>query len=124
MQKEMERCWLCRKQRTCPFECYGRVYCSDCFKDHCLGCNDVHRTKADVVNIDVKEFIELYEGNTDFITCAVCGIEGPRYSSVLIKDHPEVKPPLQALYEQQISELQSSGKNTDAIFKIKLLLFS
>ena len=79
--------------------------------------------KADAVNI-VKEFIELYEANRDFITCAVCGIEGPRYSSVLIKDHPEVKPPLQALYEQQISELQSSGKNTDAIFKIKLLLFS
>ena len=41
---ERLKCWLCRKKRTCPFECYGRIYCIDCFKDHCVGCNDVHRT--------------------------------------------------------------------------------
>ena len=260
MQKEIEKCWLCKKRKLCPFECTIRPYCSGCFGDHCDFCHDcfreycavsddVHRTndivdskmkvyasrkakepliltaiteivsirsdgsrsqigdiimkiddllissyrpdmlqrmlndaerhnfevisvetwkslereknankmkkkreksksmksskeateeaakkerahaakeekkrqkeaarKADAVNIDVKEFIELYEANTDFITCAVCGIEGPRYNSVLIKDHPEVKPPLQALFEEQIKELRLSGKSTDAIF--------
>ena len=53
----MERCWLCRKQRICQFECYGRMYCSDCFKDHCLGCNynDEHRT-YDIVESKMKVF--------------------------------------------------------------------
>jgi hypothetical protein len=31
------------------------MYCSDCFKDHCLGCNDVHRT-YDIVDSKMKVF--------------------------------------------------------------------
>ena len=51
----MERCWLCRKQIICQFECYGRMYCSDCFKDHCVGCSEVHST-YDIVDNKMKVF--------------------------------------------------------------------